>query len=44
MANITEEMNAFELMLAKAEEMDKTSNIKPQVCNMDDNECEACGS
>ena len=43
MANITEESNAFEEMLRKAEELDKTKEIKPNICNLDD-ECVTCGS
>jgi hypothetical protein len=44
MANITEESNAFEEMMRKAEELDKTKNVKPQECSLDDEDCEACGS
>ena len=44
MANITEESNAFEEMMRKAQELDKTKNVKPQECRLDDEDCEACGS
>jgi len=44
MANITEELNAFEEMMRKAQELDKTKNVKPQECSLDDEDCEACGS
>lgn len=44
MSNITEEGEAFAEMLRKAEELDKTKQVKPQECSLDNEDCEACGS
>jgi hypothetical protein len=44
MANITEESKAFEEMMRQAQELDKTKNVKPQECSLDNEDCEACGS
>ena len=44
MANITEEANCLEALMRAAENQDKTKVVKPQVCDVDDAECEACGS
>ena len=44
MANITEEANGLEALMRAAANQDKTKAVKPQVCDIDDAECEACGS
>lgn len=44
MANITEEANGLEALMRAAENQDKTKVVKTQVCDIDDAECEACGS
>jgi hypothetical protein len=44
MSNITEEGEAFAEMLRKAAELDKTKQVKPQECSLDNEDCEACGS
>ena len=44
MANITKEAEGLEALIKAAEKQDKTKVVKPQVCDIDDAECEACGS
>ena len=44
MANITLEGDAMEALLKSMEQLDKTVEVKPQVCNLDDEECLTCGS
>ena len=44
MANITEESLGLEALMRAAENQDKTKVVKPQVYDIDDAECEACGS
>lgn len=45
MTNITEEgLSSFELMMKNADKMDATKQVIPQVCDINDAECEACGS
>lgn len=42
--NITEESNDFTKLMEQMEQVDKTVEVKPQVCNLDDDECLTCGS
>lgn len=42
--NYTKEMTDFEKLMASMEQVDKTTEVKPQVCNLDDGECLTCGS
>jgi len=43
-ANITEESNVIEALIKAAELQDKVKVLTPRVCDIDDTECEACGS
>jgi hypothetical protein len=42
--NIHQESAALENLIAQAKEQDKNKTIKPQNCNLDDEECLNCGS
>lgn len=42
MANITEEGNGYEALMAAAERMNKEKVVVAQVCNLDDETCESC--
>jgi len=42
--NITGEMSDFEKLLESMKEKDQTTDVKPQTCNLDDDECLTCGS
>jgi hypothetical protein len=41
--NITREASDFEKLLESMKEIDQTTDVKPQICNLDD-ECLTCGS
>jgi hypothetical protein len=38
------EMSDFEKLLESMKEIDQTTDVKPQTCNLDDDECLNCGS
>ena len=42
--NYTKEMTDFEKLMASMEEVDNTTEVKPQACNLEDGECLTCGS
>lgn len=42
--NITKEMSDFEKLLESMKQVDQTTEVKPQTCSLDDEECLTCGS
>tara|TARA_R110000803_G_scaffold20331_2_gene52485 strand:- start:854 stop:985 length:132 start_codon:yes stop_codon:yes gene_type:complete len=42
--NITSESEDFAKLLEKMNQVDKTTEVTPQVCNLDGDDCLTCGS
>jgi hypothetical protein len=42
--NLFQDSKGLAALLEKAEQQDETTDITPQTCNLDDEECLTCGS
>jgi len=42
--NITQESEGFAALMAAANKLNSELEVKPQVCNLEDDECLSCGS